>query len=135
MKLLIMQSPSATSSLLGPNILLSTLFSITLNVCSSLRMRNQVSHPYKTPCKNQSLCILIFKFLQRRGEDRRFLTEEQEALSEFNLILISRRQFLLVQFYLYLFLFVLDICLHLFSLCICHVYRPYSKGKVVPVFN
>jgi hypothetical protein len=29
-----------------PNILLSTLFSNTLNLCSSLSMRDQVSHPY-----------------------------------------------------------------------------------------
>jgi len=35
-----------TSSLLGPNILLSTLFSNTLSLCSSLNMRGQISHPY-----------------------------------------------------------------------------------------
>ena len=35
-----------TSSLLGPNILLSTLFSNTLSLCSSLNVSNQVSHPY-----------------------------------------------------------------------------------------
>jgi len=43
---IIMQFPSV--SLLGPNILLSTLLSNTLNPCSSLNMRDQVSHPYKT---------------------------------------------------------------------------------------
>jgi hypothetical protein len=37
-----------TSSLLGPNILLRTLLSNTLNLCSSLNMRDQVSHPHKT---------------------------------------------------------------------------------------
>ena len=37
-----------TSTLLGPNILLRTLFSNTLSVRSSLNMSNQVSHPYKT---------------------------------------------------------------------------------------
>jgi hypothetical protein len=36
----------STSSLVGPNILLSTLFSDTL--CSSLNVRDQVSYPYKT---------------------------------------------------------------------------------------
>jgi hypothetical protein len=36
-----------TSSLLGPNILLRTLFSNTLSLCSSLSVRDQVSHPYK----------------------------------------------------------------------------------------
>jgi hypothetical protein len=40
--------PPVTSSLLGPNIFLSTLFSNTLNLCSSLNARDQVSHPYKT---------------------------------------------------------------------------------------
>jgi hypothetical protein len=36
-----------TSALLGPNILLRTLFSNTLRICSSLSVRDQVSHPYK----------------------------------------------------------------------------------------
>jgi hypothetical protein len=36
---------------LGPNILLSTLFSNTLGLCSSLSVRDQVSHPYKTTGK------------------------------------------------------------------------------------
>jgi hypothetical protein len=37
-----------TSSFLGPNIFLRTLFSNTLSLCSSLSARDQVSHPYKT---------------------------------------------------------------------------------------
>ena len=37
-----------TSFLLGPNILLSTLFSDTLSLRSSLKMSDQVSHPYTT---------------------------------------------------------------------------------------
>jgi hypothetical protein len=40
------------SSLLGPNILLSTLFSNTLSLCSSLSVRDQVSHPYKQSMDN-----------------------------------------------------------------------------------
>jgi hypothetical protein len=43
MKLLIMHSSPA--SLLGTNILLSTLFSDTLHLCSSLCVRDQDSHP------------------------------------------------------------------------------------------
>jgi hypothetical protein len=35
-----------TSSLFGPNNLLSTLFSITLSLCFSFNVRDQVSHPY-----------------------------------------------------------------------------------------
>jgi hypothetical protein len=37
-----------TSSLHGPNILFSTLFSNTLSLCSFLNVRDQVSHPYRT---------------------------------------------------------------------------------------
>jgi hypothetical protein len=37
-----------TSSLFGPNILLSTLFSNTLSLCSSPNVRDQFSHPYRT---------------------------------------------------------------------------------------
>jgi hypothetical protein len=33
---------------LGPNIILSTLFSNTLNPCTSLCVRDQVAYPYKT---------------------------------------------------------------------------------------
>ena len=40
-----------TSSLLGPNILLNTLFSHTLSLRSSLNVSDQVSHPYKTTGK------------------------------------------------------------------------------------
>ena len=36
------------SSLLRPNILLNTLFSNTLSLCSSLNVSDQVSHQYKT---------------------------------------------------------------------------------------
>ena len=42
-----------TSPLLGSNILLSTLFSNTLSLCSSLNTSDQVSHPYKTKGRNR----------------------------------------------------------------------------------
>jgi polysaccharide pyruvyl transferase WcaK-like protein len=45
--------PPNTSSLLGPNIPFNTLFSDTLNTCSSLSVRDQVSHPYKKQEKLQ----------------------------------------------------------------------------------
>jgi hypothetical protein len=41
-----------TSSLLGPNILLSTLFSNAVSIRSSLNVSDQVSHPYKTKRQN-----------------------------------------------------------------------------------
>jgi hypothetical protein len=50
----------ATSSLLGPNVLLNTLFSNTLSLRSSLIASDQVSHSYKTSGKIIFLCILIF---------------------------------------------------------------------------
>ena len=52
-----------TSSLLGPNILLTTPFSNTLSLHSSLDVSDQDSHPYKTQQgKFIILHILIFKF-------------------------------------------------------------------------
>jgi hypothetical protein len=51
-----------TSSLLGPNILLGTLYTNTLSLCSSLNVNDQVSHPYKTTGKIIVLYFLIFKF-------------------------------------------------------------------------
>jgi hypothetical protein len=49
MKLLICSflQPPVISSLFGPNILLSTLFSNTLSLCCFLNVRDQVSHPYR----------------------------------------------------------------------------------------
>jgi hypothetical protein len=54
--------PPVTSSLFGPNILLNTLFSNALSLHSSLNIRHQVSHPYRTTGK--ILCILLTKFLR-----------------------------------------------------------------------
>ena len=53
-----------TSSLLGPNILLNTLFSNTLSLRSSLNLSDQVSHPYKTTGRIIFLYILIFKLIK-----------------------------------------------------------------------
>jgi hypothetical protein len=66
--------PPVTSSLFGPNILLSTLFSNTLSLCSSLKVRHQVSHPCRTTGKIIVLYALIFMFLDSRREDIRFWT-------------------------------------------------------------
>jgi hypothetical protein len=53
-----LQHSLITSSLLGPNILLSTLFLKTLNLHSSLSVSDQLSQPYKTTCKIIVLWIL-----------------------------------------------------------------------------
>jgi hypothetical protein len=63
-----------TTSLLGPNIFLSTLFWNTLSLRSSLNVSDQVSHPYKTG-KITVLYTLIFKCLDCTLEDKRFCTE------------------------------------------------------------
>jgi hypothetical protein len=47
----------------------------TLSLCTSLNVRDQVSHPYKTTGKIKVFYILIFTFLDSRREDKRFWTE------------------------------------------------------------
>ncbi|KAJ4448798.1 hypothetical protein ANN_00189 [Periplaneta americana] len=64
-----------TSSCLAPNIFLSTLFSNTLNLCSSLRVRVQVSQPYRTTGNITVLYILTFRFFDSRLDDKSFSTE------------------------------------------------------------
>jgi hypothetical protein len=67
--------PPVTSSLFGPNILLTTLFSNTLSLCSTLNVRDQVSKPYRTAGKIIALYSLIFMFLDSRREDERFWSQ------------------------------------------------------------
>jgi hypothetical protein len=64
-----------TSSLLGPKPLLNTLFSNTCSLRFSLNVSDQVSHPYRTTDKIVVLCILVFKVLDSKLEDKRFCTE------------------------------------------------------------
>ena len=53
---------SVPSSLLGPNILLRTLFSNILSLRSSLNVSDQASHPYKTTAK---INACIYTWLSR----------------------------------------------------------------------
>jgi hypothetical protein len=67
--------------LLGPHMILSTLFSNTLSIRSSLIVSDQVSHPYKTTSKIIVLYILIFTFLDSKVEDKTFCTECLASIS------------------------------------------------------
>jgi len=58
----LLHSP-VTSSLLGPNIFLSAVFSNTLRLCSSLNVTDHVSHPHKTAGRLTVPYILISVFL------------------------------------------------------------------------
>jgi len=71
-----------TSSLVGPNIFLSTLFSNTLILCSSLDVTDQLSHPDKTTGKIIVLFYLNFIFLDSKPEDKRFCTDWFQASPE-----------------------------------------------------
>jgi hypothetical protein len=52
--------------LLGPNILLNTLFSDTQNIHYTLNVSNQVSHPYKTTTHlSHTTCTLQVKVYQK----------------------------------------------------------------------
>ena len=66
---------SVISSLLGPNIVLSTPFSNILSLCPSLNLSDHVPHPYKTTGKIIFLYVLIFTFLHSDLEDQRLCTE------------------------------------------------------------
>jgi hypothetical protein len=62
--------PPVTSSLFAPNILLYTLFPNTFSLCSSLKVRDQVSDPYKTT-------VVELLSLTLRGEHRRHTVSVQ----------------------------------------------------------
>ena len=63
-----------TPSHLGQNILLSTLFSKSLSLCSSPSVSDQVSHPYKTIGNIIVLCIFNFMCLYSKLEDKKCCT-------------------------------------------------------------
>jgi hypothetical protein len=67
--------PPIISFFFGPNILLSILFSNTLNLCSSFNVLYQFSHPYESRGKIIVSCILILTFLDRIRKDNRFWNE------------------------------------------------------------
>ena len=72
----LLHSP-VTSSLLGPNILLNTIFSNTLSFLSSLNVSAQVSHPFKTTGK-----IKVLSTLKRIFSKQSALSREQTSYSD-----------------------------------------------------
>jgi hypothetical protein len=66
----LLQHPT-TSSILSSNILLSTLFSDTLNLCSSLSVWDQVSWPHKTT-GIISFVYFQLQVFERKWEGKRF---------------------------------------------------------------
>ena len=63
MKLLIMHCPPVPSSSLCPNVFLSTVFSVTVSLCFSVYMTDQVSHTYKTAGKILFPYIYIYIYI------------------------------------------------------------------------
>ena len=70
----VLQSPVILPQL-GPNIILSALFSNSLSLCSSLNVSDQVPHPYKTTDKVTVLYIVIFILFDSKLEDKEVSTE------------------------------------------------------------
>jgi len=64
-----------TSSLLGPNIFLSTLFSNAFSLRSDLNVSDHVSYSHQTTGKIIVLYTFIFMLLDINLEDTRFCTE------------------------------------------------------------
>jgi len=56
-----------TSSTLGLNTLLSTLFLNTLSLCSSLNLSDHVSHPYQIREISYSLCLWIGQWKRKNS--------------------------------------------------------------------
>ena len=71
-----------TVVLLGPIIFLSILILNTVGQCSSLSVRYQVSHPYKTTGKIIVPYILNFVSLDSKLENKRFCMEWKQSFSD-----------------------------------------------------
>jgi hypothetical protein len=84
--------PPVASYPLGLNIRSSTLFSSLLNLCSSLKVNDQISHPHKTTIKTTFVWILIF-ILSNRDIKQRISRHSlnlicSKRLREFDLLLL-----------------------------------------------
>jgi len=55
--------PPLTSSLLGPNIFVSTLFSNMFGLCFYFSVRDQGAHPYKSVVQSGMACRIAYAIL------------------------------------------------------------------------
>ena len=81
---------AVSSSLLGPNIFLSTLFPNTFSLRSMSKEWNQVSHPYKTTNKITVLCIFIFTFWHSKRKDKSISPPKEVTQSDTLTLLYSK---------------------------------------------
>jgi hypothetical protein len=61
-------------------------YNITLRLCSPLNAKDQISHPYRSTGQIIVLYIPLVMFLGSRWQDKRFWTDRQQALPEFNFL-------------------------------------------------
>jgi hypothetical protein len=74
-------------------MLLNTLFPNTHNLCSSLSVKDQILHLYKTTGKVKVPYILIFKFLERRWEAKDLELNGSKHSPNYMLLIYSWMQF------------------------------------------
>jgi hypothetical protein len=135
--------PPTILSLFGPNIPLSTLFSNTFSLCSSLNIRVQVSHPYKTTGKSIVVCYDFLRFLDNRRKDEKFLFSPE---SNFDMLLSQENTVLYIivacKKQSYKFCVALRTTFRLRTCCACHllsrrflawlIFRPWRWRRYVP---
>jgi hypothetical protein len=90
--------------LLGPNILLNTVFSKTLCLCSSLKVRDQVSHPYRTFGK---ITVLFSFLLFETGRQKIFFYLNDGKMESPIPVAFSSKYLFLSSFFYWNILFIL----------------------------
>lgn len=83
---------------LGWLIYLSALFSDICNLCSFLKLRCHISHPYKTFSKIVILYIIIFSILESRWVGNSSWPEQQQAFTECITLISSWTSFLFLSY-------------------------------------